>query len=97
MIRDSGYFKRRYIVYEVPNVPYDIDNPYLDVSANLINSEYFEVIKFFDKIYKNKKRSDSIRLALCDFKIIFDFLHVKTFEGLTKKIGITVRNDAKPI
>ncbi len=62
-----------------------------------VNSEYFEVIKFFDKIYKNKKRSDSIRLALRDFKIIFDFLHVKTFEGLTKKIGITVRNDAKPI
>ena len=60
-----------------------------------VNSEYFEVIKFFDKIYKNKKRSDSIRLALRDFKILFDFLHVINFDGLTKKIVITVRNDAE--
>lgn len=62
-----------------------------------VNSEYFEVIKFFDKIYKNKKRSDSIRLALRDFKILFDLLHVRTFEGLTKKIGIKARNNAKAI
>jgi len=60
-----------------------------------VNSEYFEVIKFFDKIYKNKKRSDSIRLALRDFKTLFDFLHVRTFESLTKKIGIKVRANAE--
>jgi len=58
-----------------------------------VNSEYFEVIKFFDKIYKNKKRSDSVRIALRDFKILYDFFNVRTFEGLTKKIGIKVGNN----
>ncbi len=59
------------------------------------HSEYFEVIKFFEKIYGKPKRADNIRLALRDFKILFDFLHVRTFEGLTKRIGIKVRNNAK--
>ncbi len=59
------------------------------------HSEYFEVIKFFDKIYGKPKRADNVRLALRDFKILFDFLHVRTFEGLTKRIGIKVRNNAK--
>lgn len=62
-----------------------------------VNSEYFEVIKFFDKIYKNKNRSDSIRLTLRDFKILFDFFNARTFEGLIKKIGIKARNNAKAI
>ena len=60
-----------------------------------VNSEYFEVIKFFDKIYKNKKRSDSVRIALRDFKILYDFFNVRTFEGLTKRIGIKVRNNTE--
>lgn len=59
------------------------------------HSEYFEVIKFFEKIYGKPKRADNVRLALRDFKILFDFLHVRTFEGLTKRIGIKVRNNAK--
>ncbi len=59
------------------------------------HSEYFEVIKFFDKIYGKPKRADNVRLALRDFKILFDFLHVRTFEGLTRRIGIKVRNNAK--
>jgi len=59
------------------------------------HSEYFEVIKFFEKIYGKPKRADNVRLALRDFKILFDFLHVRTFEGLTKKIGIMVRDIAK--
>ena len=60
-----------------------------------INSEYFGVVKFFDKIYKNKKRADNVRLALRDFKNLFDFFNVRTFEGLIKKIGIKVKNNAK--
>jgi len=60
-----------------------------------INSEYFGVVKFFDKIYKDKKRSNSVRLALRDFKILYDFFNVRTFEGLIKKIGIKVNNNAK--
>ena len=60
------------------------------------HSEYFEVIKFFEKIYGKPKRADNVRLALRDFKILFDFLHVRTFEGLTKRIGIKVRRNAKP-
>lgn len=60
-----------------------------------INSEYFDVVKFFDKVYKNKKRSNSVRLALRDFKILYDFFNVRTFEGLIKKIGIKVNNNAK--
>ena len=59
------------------------------------HSEYFEVIKFFDKIYGKPKRADNVRLALRDFKILFDFLHVRTFEGLTRRIGIEVRKNAK--
>ena len=59
------------------------------------HSEYFEVIKFFDKIYGKPKRADNVRLALRDFKILFDFLHVRTFEGLTRRIGIKVRKNAK--
>lgn len=62
-----------------------------------INSEYFEVVKFFDKIYKNKKRSDSVRLALRDFKILYNFFNVRTFEGLIKKIGIKARNNTEAI
>ncbi|HUS48635.1 MAG TPA: hypothetical protein VMZ91_00580 [Candidatus Paceibacterota bacterium] len=60
-----------------------------------VNSEYFKVIKFFDKIYKNKNRSDSIRLTLRDFKILYDFFNVRTFEGLIKKIGIKVKNNVE--
>ncbi len=57
-----------------------------------INSEYFNVVKFFDKVYKKKKRSDSVRLALRDLKILYDFFNVRTFEGLIKKIGIKVNS-----
>ena len=60
------------------------------------HSEYFEVIKFFEKIYGKPKRADNVRLALRDFKILFDFLNVRSFEGLTKRIGIKVRDSAKP-
>lgn len=59
------------------------------------HSEYFEVIKFFEKIYGKPKRADNVRLALRDFKILFDFLNVRTFEGLTKRIGIKVRDNTK--
>ena len=62
-----------------------------------INSEYFGVVKFFDKVYKKKNRSDSVRLALRDLKILYDFFNARTFEGLIKKIGIKVRNDVKTI
>ena len=62
-----------------------------------INSEYFNVVKFFDKIYRNKKRSDSLRLALRDFKILYDFFNARTFEGLIKKIGIKVRDNSEAI
>lgn len=60
-----------------------------------INSEYYEVVKFFDKVYKKKNRSDSVRIALRDFKILYDFFNVRTFEGLIKKIGIKVNSRAK--
>ncbi len=60
-----------------------------------INSEYFDVVKFFDKVYKNKKRSNSVRLALRDFKILYDFFNVRSFEGLIRRIGIKVNNNAK--
>ena len=59
------------------------------------HSQYFEVIKFFEKIYGKPKRADNVRLALRDFKILFDFFNVRTFEGLTKRIGIKVRKNAK--
>jgi hypothetical protein len=59
------------------------------------HSEYFEVIKFFEKSYGKPKRADNVRLALRDFKNLFDFFHVRTFEGLNKKIGIKVKNNAK--
>jgi len=59
------------------------------------HSEYFEVIKFFEKIYGKPKRADNVRLALRDFKNLFDFFNVRTFEGLNKKLGIKVRNNAK--
>ena len=59
------------------------------------HSEYFEVIKFFEKAYGKPKRADNLRLALRDFKNLFDFFHVRTFEGLNKKIGIKVNNNAK--
>ena len=61
-----------------------------------INSEYFDVVKFFDKTYKKTKRSDSVRLALRDFKILYDFFNARSFEGLIKKIGIKVRTDVGP-
>ena len=60
-----------------------------------INSEYFEVVKFFDKVYKKKNRSDSVRIALRDLKILYDFFNVRTFEGLIKKIGIKVNSRTK--
>ena len=60
------------------------------------NSEYFEVVKFFDKVYKKKNRSDSVRIALRDLKILYDFFNVRTFEGLIKKIGIKVNNRTNP-
>ena len=60
-----------------------------------INSEYFEVVKFFDKVYKKKNRSDSVRIALRDLKILYDFFNVRTFGGLIKKIGIKVNSHTK--
>ncbi len=60
-----------------------------------INSEYFEVVKFFDKVYKKKNRSDSVRIALRDLKILYDFFNVRTFGGLIKKIGIKVNSRTK--
>ena len=62
-----------------------------------INSEYYDVVKFFDKIYRKPNRSDSMRLALRDFKILYDFFNARTFEGLIKKIGIKVRNNVEAI
>jgi hypothetical protein len=53
------------------------------------------VVKFFDKVYKRKKRSDSVRIALRDLKILYDFFNVRTFEGLIKKIGIKVNSRTK--
>ena len=60
-----------------------------------INSEYFDVVKFFDKVYKNKKRSNSVRFALRDFKILYDFFNARSFEGLIRRIGIKVNNNAR--
>ena len=60
-----------------------------------IKSEFFGIIKFFEKIYRKPKRADNVRLALRDFKNLFDFFNVRTFEGLNKKIGIKVSNNAK--
>lgn len=39
MIRESGFFKRKFKVYEIPNIDYDSDNPYLDVSINTLDTE----------------------------------------------------------
>lgn len=39
MIRDSGFFKRKYKVFEIPNIEYDTDNPYLDVSVGSLDTE----------------------------------------------------------
>jgi len=65
--------------------------------VEVVNSEYFGVVKFFDKVYKKKNRSDSVRLALRDLKILYDFFNARTFEGLIKKIGMKVRTDVEAI
>jgi len=61
----------------------------------LKDTKIYDAVLFFEKNYKLNTRSKTIQLTLTDFKTLFDFFNVRTFEGLIKKIGIKVSNNVK--
>jgi len=61
----------------------------------LKETKIYDAVLFFEKNYKQNTRSKTVQSTLIDFKILFDFFNVRTFDGLIKKIGITVNNHTK--
>lgn len=80
LIKESGFYKRKYKIYEALGVPYDSDNPFLEVSLNLIDTEILKkmLLPFI-------KRNITIRLTEKESKRVSKlFLDTYNEEGERK-------------